>query len=287
MLNIGIIGITEVLEPYVKRIQKNKNVNVIGKASVGTSAHLNGFHFSIPEFNRVELIERADVLLVDNSSLRPFDMLHDMVKKSKHIFATEYLNLAIDECAQLIKLSHESGSVIQVNNPFYYTSALQWLNDNVSSPMFLTLSKFIDNSNLEETLHPMLLMLSDITGIDPKKVGVTAFESDQNEMSFTNIRLEFGDASVVNLNYGNQFSLDKFSLKGYSKNKYFSFDFNKNIFLLNNSKIDFSNYSTVNEFDSFIESIQSKTQKSSNIESYLAAIQLVKLVEKKIEQFIV
>ncbi|MCK5730014.1 MAG: hypothetical protein KAH68_02990, partial [Draconibacterium sp.] len=224
---------------------------------------------------------------VDNSSLRPFDMLHDMVKKSKHIFATEYLNLAIDECAQLIKLSHESGSVIQVNNPFYYTSALQWLNDNVSSPMFLTLSKFIDNSNLEETLHPMLLMLSDITGIDPKKVGVTAFESDQNEMSFTNIRLEFGDASVVNLNYGNQFSLDKFSLKGYSKNKYFSFDFNKNIFLLNNSKIDFSNYSTVNEFDSFIESIQSKTQKSSNIESYLAAIQLVKLVEKKIEQFIV
>ena len=117
MLNIGIIGNTEVLEPHVKRIQKNKNVNVIGKASVGTSAQLNGFHFSIPEFNRIELIERADILLVDSSSLLPFDMLCDIVKKSKHILAVEYLKLSVDECNKLEKLASESGSVFQIINP--------------------------------------------------------------------------------------------------------------------------------------------------------------------------
>ena len=285
MLNIGIIGITEVLEPHVKRIQKNKNVNVIGKASVGTSEQLNGFHFSIPEFNRIELIERADVLLVDNSSLLPFNMLCDIVKKSKHIFATEYLKLTVDECKQLVKLANESGSVFQVSNSFYYTPAVQWLNNNISFPLYLDVSKFADNSNLHETLYPLFLMLEDITGISPKKVGVTAFESSQNEISFTNIRLEFGDASVVNLNYGNQFSLDKFIVKGYSKDKYISLDFNKKIYLYNNSKIDFSNYLSINEFDSFIKAIGDGTSKSSNIENFLAAIQLVNSIEKKIKQF--
>ena len=65
MLNVGLIGNTEILEPYVTTIKKNAEINVIGKASIGTSAQLNSFHFSIPEFNRVELIERADVILMD------------------------------------------------------------------------------------------------------------------------------------------------------------------------------------------------------------------------------
>ena len=66
MLNVGLIGNTEILEPFVKRLRENKNINIIGKASVGTSSQLNSFHFSIPEFNKVELIERADVIIMDN-----------------------------------------------------------------------------------------------------------------------------------------------------------------------------------------------------------------------------
>jgi hypothetical protein len=82
MLNIGLIGNTEFLEPFVKRIQKNKQVNVIGKASVGSSsAHLNSFHYSIPEINRVELIERSDILLIDSSLMLPFKILSDIVKR--------------------------------------------------------------------------------------------------------------------------------------------------------------------------------------------------------------
>ncbi len=285
MLNIGIIGNMEVLEPHVMRIRENKSVNVIGKVSVGSSAQLNSFHFSIPEYNRVELIERADVLLIDNSLLLPFDVLCEIVKKTKHIFTTEYLNLTVDECAQLVKLTNESGSVMQVSNPYYYTPALQWLKKNISSPLFLGVSKYADSTNLYKTLYPLLLMLVDLTGISPKKLGVTAFKTAQNDMGFTNVRLEFGNASVVDLNYGNQIPLDKFKIKGYSKNKFVSFDFTNKIFLFNRSEIDFSAYLTVDEFDEFVETIENKTRKSSNIEDYLAAMQLVNSIEKKISQF--
>jgi hypothetical protein len=286
MLNIGIVGNTEVLEPYVKRIQKNKNVNVIGKASVGTNAQLNSFHFSIPEFNRVELVERADVLLIDNSSRLPFDMLCNMVKKSKHIFTTEYLDFSVDECQELAKLSHESGSVVQVSNPYFFTSEVQWLNTNLSSPFFLDVSKYSNNPDRNKTLYPLLLMLIKLTGINPKKVGVVAFESVERETNFLNVRLEFGSASVVNISFGNQIPLDKFKIEGYSKKQFVSLELDAKNYSINNELLDLSDYSIVNEFDSFIDAIESKSQKNSGIEDYLATIILGQTINKRVLQYI-
>jgi hypothetical protein len=286
MLNIGIVGNTEVLEPYVKRIQKNKNVNVIGKASVGTNAQLNSFHFSIPEFNKVELIERADVLLIDNSSRLQFDMLCNMVKKSKHIFTTEYLDLSVEECQELVKLSHESGSVVQVSNPYFFTSEVQWLNANLSSPFFLDISKFSDKQDKNETLYPLLLMLIKLTGLNPKKVGVVAFESVERETNFLNVRLEFGNASVVNISFGNQIPLDKFKIEGYSKKQFVSLELNANSYSINNEILDLSDYSIVTEFDSFIDAIENKSKKNSGIEDYLATIILGQTINKRVLQYI-
>ncbi|NQU53877.1 MAG: hypothetical protein HQ522_15215 [Bacteroidetes bacterium] len=286
MLNIGIIGITEVLEPHVKRIQKNKNVNVIGKASVGTSTQINSFHFSIPEFNRVELVERADVLLVDNSSRLPYDMLCDIIKRGKHIFTTEYLDLTIDECSQLAKLANESRSVVQVSNPFCFTPAIQWLSNNFKAPLLLDISKFSNYEDQRKTLYSMLLMLIGITGISPKKIGVTAFESVEKKTTFSNVRLEFGNASVVNLNFGSQISQDKFKIKGYSKNKFVVFNLNKETYSFNNETLDLSGYSVENEFDSFVDAIQNNSHKNSRLEDYLAATILFKLINKKIVQHI-
>ena len=285
MLNIGLIGNTEILEPFVKRIRKNKNVNVIGKASVGTSAQLNGFHFSIPEFNRVELIERADIILIDNSSLLPFNMLCEIVKKSKHIFTAEYLNLTIDECTQLVKLANESGSVIQVSNPYFYTPAIQWMNENVTTPLFLDVLDFTNTKTNDDTLFSIILMLLGLTGISPKKVGAVTFNSAPNESNFTNVRLEFGDASVVNLSYGNLESLEEFKIRAYSRDQFITLNFTKKSFVCNNTTIDFSNFKSGNEFDSFINTILNKTKKKSSLEDFLIAIHLVKMINKKIAQF--
>lgn len=286
MLNIGIIGNTEVLEPHVKRIQKNKNINVIGKASVGTSAQLNGFHFSIPELNRVELIERADILLVDNSSRLAFEMLCGIVKKSKHIFTTEYLNISVDECEQLVKLANESGSVVQVTNPHFYSPQIKWLNDNITAPLFLNISRHVTETIFSDALYPLLLMLLKITGVAPKKIGVSAFKSENSEITFSNIRLEFNNASVVNINLGNQVLVDEFKIEVYSENQSISLNFNNEIFLLNDNPIDFKDYSAINEYDIFIDSIQNKTLISSSFEDYHVAMQLVDSIEKKIAQFI-
>ena len=286
MLNIGLIGNTEILEPYVKRIQKNRKINVIGKSSVGTNTQLNSFHFSIPEFNRIELIERADVILIDNSSLLPYCLLRDIVKKSKHIFTIEYLNLSIDECSQLVKLANEAGSVVQVSNPFYFMSVIQWMNKNIASPTFLDISYFPSKShNDNNSLLPLLLMLLEITGISPKKIGAVSFESNQKESIFYNVRLEFGDASVVNLNYGNLETLNEFKIKAYSLEQFVSIDLVNKSYFNNNKPIDLTTYFSKNEFDIFVETIINKTQVTSSIEDYLFALQTIQKIDKKITQF--
>ncbi len=285
MLNVGLIGNTEILEPFVKRFRENKNINIIGKASVGTTAKMNSFHFSIPEFNRVELIERADAIIMDNSSSIPFKILVEIVKKSKHVFMAGYFNLTIDECTQIVKLANESGSVVQVSNPLFFTPAIQWLNNNIYSPVYLDILDFTNINNHDNLLYPIILMLIELTGISPKKVGAVTFNSNPNKSDFTNVRLEFGDASVVNISYGSLESLEEFKIRVYSRNQFINMNFTRNTSICNNTPIDLSAFTDVNEFDFFVDTIQNKSKKKSCIEDYLIAMNLVQKINKKITQF--
>lgn len=286
MLNIGLIGNTKNLEPHVKRIQKNPKINIIGKSSVGINPQLNSFHFSIPEFNRIELIERADIIFVDNSSLLPFKMLCDIVKKSKHIFTTEYLKLSIEECAQLVKLTNESGSVVQVCNPYYFTPVVQWMNNNITTPAYIDISHF--NSELNnDSLYPLLMILLGITGVSPKRISAITFHSKETDSSFQNVRLEFNDASVVNLNYGHFEPLNEFKIKAYSPGKFVTMNFNTKTYHSNNNPINLTPYASTNEFDTFISTIINKSHTVSGIEDYLNVLSTAQKINKKINQFTV
>ncbi|WP_320111798.1 hypothetical protein [Draconibacterium orientale] len=284
MLNVGLIGNTKILEPFVLEIKKNAQINIIGKASVGSSEELTGFHYSIPEFNRVELIERADLIIMDNSTPMPFKFMRDIVKKSKHIFCAEYPDLTIDECTELNKLINESRSVVQVTNPYFFSPAIQWANKNIKTPAFIDYSNFENDVTEKKSLYPMLLMLLKITGISPKKIGAVTFPG-YNNSKFTNVRLEFGDASVVNLNFGKLESLKNFKVRIYSDNQFATFNFSKEKFLSDNKTIDFADDCLVNELDIFIQAIEGKIKKTSTLDDYLIAMHVTQKINKKIAQF--
>ena len=285
MLAIGLIGKTETLEPHVKRIRKNPNVNIIGKASVGTDDRLNSFHYTIPEINKIELIERADVIIIDNSSRFPFPLLCDIIKKSKHVFTAEYLSLTIDECSQLTKLANESGSVIQVTNPFYFSPAIQWLNQHLISPTYIDISYISAEGANDNALISLLLMLLGTTGISPKKIGAVNFRSQQTDSNFNNVRLEFNDASVVNLNYGNMPNVNKFKVRVYSPDQFVTLDFTNETCLNNNTPFTPDTVNAVDELDYFVNTILKKHKQQSSIEDYLTVLNAVQKANKKIARF--
>ena len=284
MLNVGLIGNTEILEPFVMEIKKNTQINIVGKASVGSSEELTGFHYSIPEFNRVELIERADLIIMDNSTPMAFKFMRDIVKKSKHIFCAEYPELTIEECTELNKLINESRSVVQITNPYFFSPAIQWANKNIKTPAFIDYSNFEDDVTEKKSLYPMLLMLLKITGISPKKIGAVTFPG-YNNSKFTNVRLEFGDASVVNLNFGKLESLKNFKVRIYSDNQFATFNFSKEKFLSDNKAIEFDEDCMISELDIFIQAIEGKIKKISTLDDYLIAMHVAQKINKKIAQF--
>ena len=284
MLNVGLIGNTKILEPFVMEIKKNTQINIIGKSSVGSSEELTGFHYSIPEFNRVELIERADVIIMDNSTPLPYKFMREIIKKSKHIFCVEYPSLTIDECTELNKLINESRSLVQVTNPYYFSPAIQWANKNIKTPAFIDYSNFESNVTEKKSLFSMLLMLIGITGISPKKIGAVTFPG-YNNSKFTNVRLEFSDASVVNLNFGKLESLKNFKIRIYSDNQFATFNFSKQKFLSDNKTIEFDDDLMVNELDNFIHAVEGSAKKLSTLDDYLIAMHVAQKISKKIAQF--
>ncbi len=284
MLNVGLIGKTAVLEPHAIEIRKNASVNIIGKSSVGSSTQLNSFHYSIPEFNRVELLERADIILMDNSTPMPFKLMSGIVKKSKHIFCTEHPALTTDECAELVKLSNESGSIVQVTNPYFYKPAIQWMNANIQTPAFMEYSNFESKGGASESMYTMLLMMLGFTGISPKKIGALTFPG-YNNSKFSNVRLEFNDGSVISLSYGKLESLNDFKIRIYSDNRFVTFNFTQDTYVCDNKPIDLEAYSNAKEFNHFIDTINKKEKKSSCIEDYLIAMHVVQKVNRKLQQF--
>ena len=285
MLKIGIIGDIKSLEPYIEKIRKNKEVQIAGKSSVGIISGPESVQFTIPEFNRIELIDRSDALIINNFSLFSFSVLCDMVKKSKHIFAAEYPALSMEECAHLVKLTHEAKAVFQFVNPYYSFAPVQWLNKNVKLPALFDITFFNSDFDHKNTLIRLLLMLKNSTGMNSKRTGAVAFQGESKQSLFNNLNLQFGDASVVNINYGKIDSLNEFIVKVYSEGQFITLNFLSKNYRLNNREIDLKSTPGIDEFDFFIDSIKAEKRHATDIEDYFAVAEAIQKAKKKISQF--
>lgn len=273
------------LEPYIKRAQEIPEIHIAGKSSVGTFSPSGNLRMSAPEFNRIELIERSDVLLINRFSLIPFQLLCDMVKKSKHFFATSYPELNSAECNQLDMLAHEAQTVIQVSNPFYYLPAIQWLNKNIRYPAIIEINHFKPEYQDIDILIKLLLMLKDAAGVNPKKAAAVSYHSTPADAGFNNIQLEFTNGTRVAVNYGKMGQLKEFSIKTYANNQFTDFNLIAGQGSCNNSPVDFSPFKELSETDSFIHSILQKKQSKTQIQDYSSVIQTVQKISSKLDRY--
>ena len=284
MVNIGLIGEIELLEPYAKKIHDHSEIHLSGKSSVGTFNNSENFRFSIPEFNRVELIERSDALVINKFSLLPFQMLRDIVKKSKHIFVAEYPNISIEECRELVKLADEAQTVVQVTNPLYFVPVIQWLNSNLKKPAFIDISYFKTDFAEMEPLLQLLFMLKDISGTEPKKVNAISFNQTAGDFEFINARLEFGAATAENIKFGKS-NTEEYKIRIWASRQVHVFNMLAHNYKCNNSSPNLTRFRGIHEFDKFVESITQKIQPPSSLNEYLSVIQTIERIRSRLDQF--
>ncbi len=283
MLNIGLIGDLKQLEPFTRQIQKAPDVQIFGKSSVGTNIQSADFKFAFPEFSRIELIERCDVLFINHFSLIPFAVLTEMVKKSKHIFAAEYPPLTIPECEQLVKLANETKPVFHITNPLHYSSPVRWMNNNIQFPAHIEITLVNDHLVFEKAVREVLLLLKQVTRSDLKKINAVSFSA--GEGWFNHIYLQFKNASTVIFNIEKKEKRSELKIEGYCEGRFFKLEpagvRNEN----NGSPIDMKQHPATNETAVFLDAIQRKNRDITSINDYLSVLQLLEKINAKIDQF--
>lgn len=276
MINIGIIGNINELNTLVHEISQNHHL--VGYAS--TSRSLSNTQYSIAEMNKIELIERSDALILDDSVNAPYPLMRDIIKRTKHIFFYGTPNLSINECEELGRLTLEAGTILQIYNPYYFHEATQWINQNVRPPIFAELTQCIHEFN-PKTLSSALLTFLQIPGITPKKISAQTF-INSTATSFTIIKLDYNNASTLNLHFITPADENKAQLKIYAHQHFTIIDFTKNKFIVNNKNIPLLNAYNNGGFHAFLESINTGSAATSTIDDYHAILLLTDAIFKKL-----
>ncbi len=272
MLNIGLIGKSDSLELQIKELNTYDGIAIQGKSSVGTKDLDSDYSYTIPEYNRVELLERSDALILDDHTLLPYELIKDAIKRNKHIFFADYPEYSNLQFEELVKLIDESGTIVQVKNPYMYNPAVNWIRKKLSTPFYMDIDLKLDFNNKNEIpLIELIIMLLKVSTLELKKVKPLYFKNEVKEYRYNNIRFEFDNSSVVNLKILKWDKDRKFTIHTITNNEII----NANI--LKPSVDSTTGYSSLkglkfsNEFESFFSAIKRQSFPKTGMRDYFEA----------------
>jgi|WetSurMetagenome_2_1015567.scaffolds.fasta_scaffold78161_2 hypothetical protein len=283
MLNIGLIGKTASIEKQIEKLKKYPDIMIQGKSSTGTKNQSSDYTYSIPEYNRVELIERSDAIILEDSTLIPYTLIKDSIKRRKHFFFSEYPDFNEDQCDELLKLIEEAGTVVQVKNSLYYMPHVQYLVNAISHPFYLNieLTKPLPVAN-NPVLWDIFILLLKMDMDIPKKSRTVFIGHHENLYGFRNIRFEYPDSSILELNIIYSDSEEKFTIKAISANDILELNLVSNHISGKAGPVSFKNVDVVKEYESFFKSIIKKQLPLTGIGEYLAVHKIIDEINSKI-----
>ncbi len=270
MLNIGLIGKIDSLEQQVSELKNHEGVVIQGKSSVGTKDSPSEYSYSIPEYNRIELLERSDALILDDHTLLPYPLIKDAIKRNKHLFFADYPEFSNEQFRELIKLIEEAGTTIQIKNPFIYNHPIQWITKKLSSSSFIDVSihtEINDHFNLVE----VILLLLKMGDLKLKKIRPLFFKNDEKQYRFNNIRFEFDNSSVINLSLLKSSADESFIIKVFNNEEIITANVLKSIVEVNSNPVSLKSHKFSNEYDSFFKSIRKKQAPDTSLNDFYMA----------------
>ena len=230
------------------------------------------YSYTIPEYNRVELLERSDALILDDHTLLPYELIKDAIKRSKHIFFADYPEYSKQQLQELIKLIDESGTIVQVKNPLIYNPAVNWIGKKLSTPFFMDIDlKLIHNNPNEFPLIELVMMLLKLSALELKKVKPMYFKNEVKEYRYNNIRFEFNNSSVSHLKILQSDKDKKFVINTITGNEIINANILKPSVDSTTGYSSLKSFKFSSEFESFFSSIKKQTPPKTSLKDYFEA----------------
>jgi hypothetical protein len=200
MIKIGLIGNLGSIVTHIGQLKNIKDIQLIGKSSVGMMEEPQGKYLSIPECNRKELVETADFLIVENSNLLLPDLFKVALKNNKHLYITDFPEISPELCNEFLKLSDEAKTMVHICNYPGSEPFTNWLNENWKEPAYLSLFESLPALPAKlPYLTKYLLFAISLFKSQPQKIRVSGIHQPDSDYYFINVRLDFPSYSTFNL----------------------------------------------------------------------------------------
>lgn len=231
-MKIGLIGINNLKqEDHFKIIKQALNKNLYGIFShsddilaISTKYNIKLYDSATVLFENVEAVYFAQALKPN------YDFAISALKKSCHLFIEDVSNLTIDEIKHLYKVAFEARTKIQLKLTKAFTPEYIEIRDYLKDTKLIeinkTYSKFLRHDDyFTEILNNLYFAYQNInSGI--KKISTLALPIDHNHFSLIQIRLDYDNGAVVNMNFSNISDENKSVADFYEKDRMIQVDFN-------------------------------------------------------------
>lgn len=191
MLNLAVLSGDKLGHECSALIRKFRDVRL-----VGISAGHNELTYKMLQFQAEKMLESAQTVYFDQFPHR-FDLFRAAIRNRNHLFCNSHPDFSTEELKQLIKLSQEAGSIIQVLSPVLFYRHNLKLMSTLQAPFLadfrLTL---LPGQSLEHRLSELLMLLVLPDKSELRKIDIMAIPADKT-YKMLEIRLAFTSGSVA------------------------------------------------------------------------------------------
>lgn len=182
--------------------------------------------FSSPEI--IPLI--CDLLIIIDPQYCRFDYLSFAIRNGCHLFLSDKLNLNTEERKQLIHLTNEGGTYIQIQNDFLFHPLQEKIRSQAKSTCFIEASQSIPakSDQLNEMLLNNLLMILRAAGSPVHKFEIFCGTMPSRHPDVINIHINFKNGSVASLTLRFIENQTRHILSIHSAGEVTTFDFSQN-----------------------------------------------------------
>ena len=208
MVRIGLIGTLAQSLPHIEILKKVPGVEIAGLYNpIVGSATISQSNGMLKEFDSFDaFIPQVDALDFVSKSQYCYDIAQQALKKTKHLFISTSILKNKEEAHQLINLANEANVSLMVERPVRYHAALNAMLPQIKDLRLIEIhNQFSDkHENSNESIFRAIMtdieIIHMVLRANVKNVKACGIKMVNGNPDVINIRLEFDNACVANLN---------------------------------------------------------------------------------------
>ncbi|RPH06930.1 MAG: gfo/Idh/MocA family oxidoreductase, partial [bacterium TMED46] len=232
-INIGVIGVGHLGQHHVKHYKSIENSNLVGIFDVDSDRSKEiGEKYNIRAFKNVEdLLNKVDGVSIVTPTPNHCETAKLCINHKKHVFIEKPITVTLKEADDLLRLSKEKETIIQVGHIERLNPALIALNSYQITPKFIEIHRLAPYTSrgtdvpvvLDKMIHDIdiLLSLVDCPVISLQATGMSIIT---DSLDIAHARIKFKNGTVASIMSSRIAQNDIRKVKVFQKNLYATLD---------------------------------------------------------------